>query len=153
MHWNADPILLHIGTFAIRWYGLLFAAAFLAGIQIMKMIYQREGHNTERLDDLLIYMMIGTVIGARLAHVLFYEPDYYFSHPLAILKIWEGGLASHGGAVGILLAVYLYTRKYKDVGFMWLMDRLSLPIALGASFIRIGNFFNSEIVGIPTKSS
>jgi len=150
MHWNADPVLLHLGSFAIRWYGLLFAAAFLAGIQIMKMIYQREGLKTERLDDLLIYMMVGTVIGARLAHVLFYEPDYYFSHPLAILKIWEGGLASHGGAVGIVIAVYLYTRKYKDGGFLWLMDRLSLPIALGASFIRIGNFFNSEIVGIPT---
>ena len=152
MHWNADPVLLHLGSFAIRWYGLLFAAAFLAGIQIMKMIYQREGLKTERLDDLLIYMMIGTVVGARLAHVLFYEPAYYFSNPLAILKIWEGGLASHGGAVGILIAVYLYTRKYKDGGFLWLMDRLSLPIALGSAFIRMGNFFNSEIIGTPTSA-
>ncbi|MBD3670167.1 MAG: prolipoprotein diacylglyceryl transferase [Gammaproteobacteria bacterium] len=151
MHWNADPIMIQFGSFAIRWYGVLFAAAFLSGIYIMRKIYQREGHKTDKLDDLLIYMMVGTIIGARLGHVLFYEPGYYFSHPLAILKIWEGGLASHGGTVGILAAVYLYSRKYSEGGFLWLMDRLSLPIALGAAFIRLGNFFNSEIVGTPTS--
>ena len=152
MHWNADPILFSLGGLSIRWYGLLFASAFLAGISIMKSIYQKEGLKAEKIDDLLLFMMVGTVLGARLGHVLFYDPAYYFSHPLSILKIWEGGLASHGAAIGILLAGYLYCRKHEPHGMIWLFDRLGIPLALAAGLIRIGNFFNSEIVGIPSSA-
>jgi len=147
MYWNADPVLFSLGSLSIRWYGLFFASAFLAGIYILKTIYKKEGLKEEKIDDLLIYLMIGTVVGARLGHVLFYDPSYYFSNPLAILKIWEGGLASHGASVGILLAVYLYTKKHEPNGNLWLLDRLSLAVASAAGLIRIGNFFNSEIVG------
>lgn len=152
MHWNADPVLFSLGGLSIRWYGLFFASAFLAGITIMKAIYRNEGLKDEKIDDLLIYIMLGTVIGARLGHVLFYDPGYYFSHPLSILKIWEGGLASHGGSIGILLAVYLYCKKHEPQGPLWLLDRLSLPIAMAAGLIRLGNFFNSEIVGITSTA-
>lgn len=152
MHWNADPILFSLGSLSIRWYGLFFASAFLAGIYIMKSIYRKEGLKEEKIDDLLIYLMLGTVIGARLGHVLFYDPSYYFSNPLAILKIWQGGLASHGGSIGILLAVYLYCKKHEPHGSIWLLDRLSIPLILAAGLIRLGNFFNSEIVGITSTA-
>jgi len=95
-------------------------------------------------------MVIGTVVGARLGHCLFYDPVYYLSRPVEILKIWEGGLASHGGALGILLALYLYTRRLGSPSYLWLLDRMAIPAALGGFFIRIGNFFNSEIIGMPT---
>jgi phosphatidylglycerol---prolipoprotein diacylglyceryl transferase len=149
-HWNINPILAQFGPFAIRWYGLCFAAAFLVGYWIMEWMYRKEGKSTEVLDSLLIYMLVGAVVGARLGHVLFYDPSYYFSHPLEILKIWEGGLASHGGAIGILIAFYLYTRRAGAPRYLWLLDRAVIPTALGGFFIRMGNFFNSEIVGIPT---
>lgn len=152
MHWNADPILFSLGSLSIRWYGLFFASAFLAGIYIMKSIYKKEGLKEEKIDDLLIYLMLGTVIGARLGHVLFYDPSYYFSNPLAILKIWEGGLASHGASIGILLAVYFYCKKHEPNGSLWLLDRLSMPLILAAGLIRIGNFFNSEIVGVTSTA-
>lgn len=152
MHWNADPILFSLGSLSIRWYGLFFASAFLAGIYIMKSIYREEGLKEDKVDDLLIYMMLGTVIGARLGHVLFYDPSYYFSNPLAILKIWEGGLASHGGSIGILLAVLLYCKKHEPNGSIWLLDRLSIPLILAAGLIRMGNFFNSEIVGVTSTA-
>jgi len=150
LHWNIDPILIHIGPLAIRWYGLFFAAAFLVGFQIMTWIYQREGADPASLDRLLLHMPIGAVLGARLGHVLLYDPQYYFAHPLEILKIWEGGLASHGGAVGVLLALYLVTRRPGSATYLWLLDRVAIPTALGGAFIRLGNFFNSEIVGTPT---
>ncbi len=150
IHWNADPTLFALGPLAIRWYGLLFAAAFLIGFYLMQWIYRREQQPLEELDRLLLYLLIGTVVGARLGHVLFYDPGYYFAHPLDILKIWEGGLASHGGALGILLALFLYQRKHSYVSYLWLLDRLAIPAALGGMFIRIGNFMNSEILGIPT---
>ena len=98
-----------------------------------------------------MYMVIGTVIGARLGHVLFYDPGYYLSNPLEIIMIWKGGLASHGGGLGIIIAIYLYSRKHPDQPCLWLLDRLAIPTALGASFIRLGNFFNSEILGVQTN--
>lgn len=153
IHWNADPILLQLGPLAIHWYGVLFAGGFLLGYQIMQWIYRREGHPTEQLDKLLTFIFIGTVLGARLAHVVFYEPAYYFSNPLEILKIWKGGLASHGGTLGVLLAILIFVRQHSDVRTLWLLDRLAIPTALTACFIRLGNFMNSEIVGLPTDGS
>lgn len=153
IHWNADPILLQLGPLAIHWYGVLFAGGFLLGYQIMQWIYHREGQPTEQLDKLLTYIFIGTVLGARLAHVVFYEPEYYFSNPWEILKIWKGGLASHGGTLGVLLAIVVFVRQHSDVRILWLLDRLAIPTALTACFIRLGNFMNSEIVGLPTDGS
>jgi prolipoprotein diacylglyceryl transferase len=150
-HWNVNPILVQIGPLAIRWYGLFFAAAFLVGFWIEEWIYRREGKDTRLLDSLLIQMLVGGVVGARLGHVAFYDPQYYFSHPLDIVKIWEGGLASHGGAAGILLALYLYARRAGSPPYLWLLDRVVIPTALGGFFIRLGNLFNSEIVGTPTS--
>jgi phosphatidylglycerol:prolipoprotein diacylglycerol transferase len=102
------------------------------------------------MDQLLIYIAVGTVIGARLGHCFFYEPDYFLENPLEILKIWKGGLASHGAAFGILLSLWLYVRKYK-LSFLWMIDRIVIVVALGGAFIRLGNLFNSEIYGLPTE--
>lgn len=147
MHWNMDPVFLKIGPLAFRWYGLFFASAFISGFAIMQWIYEKDGRNQEELENLFIYMFVGTVLGARLGHCLFYEPQYYLRNPIDILKIWEGGLASHGGAMGIITALFFYSRKPKTPGLLWLLDRISIPTALGGAFIRIGNFFNSEILG------
>ncbi len=150
LHWNVDPVLIHVGPLAIRWYGLFFAAAFLVGFRIMAWIYRREEADPAFLDRLLLYMLAGAVIGARLGHVLFYDPQYYLAHPLDILKLWEGGLASHGGAAGVLISLYLVTRRPGSPRYLWLLDRVVIPTALGGALIRLGNFFNSEIVGTPT---
>ncbi len=148
--WDLDPQIFTIGPFAPRYYGLLFAIGFLVGYQIMRKIFLQEGHKEEDLSSLLMHMMLGTIIGARLGHCLFYEPAYYLSNPLEILFIWKGGLASHGGSIGVLLAAYLYKRKHPDQGYLWLADRLSIGVAFTAGCIRLGNFFNSEIIGRPS---
>ncbi|MDD2943772.1 MAG: prolipoprotein diacylglyceryl transferase [bacterium] len=150
LHWNADPVLLTLGPVVVRWYGLFFASGFLVGFNLIERIYRQEKKPVADLDSLLWHMMLGTVLGARLGHCLFYEPDYYLGRPLEILKIWQGGLASHGAAVGILLSLYLYSRKHINQPFLWLVDRMSIVVALGGSFIRLGNLFNSEIIGRPT---
>ncbi len=147
--WDINPILIALGSLKIRWYGLMFATAFMSSYATMHWIYSREDKDVEQLDRLLWYLAIGTIVGARLAHCLFYDPAYYFSHPWKILAIWEGGLASHGANIGILLGLYFYQRKTTDT-YLWLVDRVAVACALGASFIRIGNFFNSEILGVPT---
>jgi prolipoprotein diacylglyceryl transferase len=147
--WNADPIAVSIGPLSIHWYGLFFAAAFIIGLQIMGRMFVREGRDKSDLDSLLGFVVIGALVGARLGHCLLYDPVYYLSNPLDILKIWEGGLASHGGVVGILVAVWAFARA-RTYPFWWLLDRIAVSAALGGSFIRIGNFMNSEIVGMPT---
>ena len=144
--WNVTPELLNIGPFSVRWYGLLFAMAFIAGFKIMQWIYSKENKPESDVEQLVIYVITGTVIGARLGHCLFYNPDYYLANPLEILMVWKGGLASHGTSIGIPIAIYLYTKK-KKVGFLWQMDRVVIVTALGGSFIRLGNLFNSEIIG------
>ncbi len=148
--WDISPVLLSSGPVKIRWYGLFFAAAFVFGHVLMAAIYRKEDRPVQDLSSLMNHMVLGTLIGARLGHCLFYDPAYYFGHPLQILKIWEGGLASHGGAVGILAALLTYSYNKRDQGFLWLLDRLALPAALGGALVRIGNFFNSEIIGYPT---
>lgn len=147
--WNVDPILLDLGVLKIRWYGLMFASAFMFSYSLMQWIYQREGKNVEDLDKMLWYLAIGIVLGARLAHTLIYDPAYYLSHPEKILAIWEGGLASHGGIIGLLIAMYLYKRGTND-SYLWLLDRVSFPATMSGAFIRIGNMFNSEILGTET---
>ncbi len=145
--WDVSPVIFKLGSIQVRYYGLFFALAFLLGyIVLERLVFKREGLKVELLDKLATYVIIGTVIGARLGHVLFYEPAYYLSHPLKILSIWEGGLASHGAAIGILLAIYLFTRK-TGKSFLWVLDRLVIVVALGGFFIRMGNLMNSEIYG------
>lgn len=152
IHWSIDPVIVSFGPFALRWYGLLFAAPFLAGLHFFRRVFREEGIPETHLDRLLLYAVLGTVVGARLAHCVFYDPQYYLANPLKILAIWEGGLASHGGIAGLLCGFWLAGRSFSPpVAFLWLLDRLALPGALGAVCIRLGNFMNSEIVGKPTS--
>lgn len=149
--WNIDPEVFSFGPFHVRWYGLFFALGFFLGYEIMAQIYRRERRNVENLSDLLLYLIIGTVVGARLGHVFLYQPGYYLTRPWEILMIWEGGLASHGGFAGVMIALYLYLKKHRDMSFLRLADRLVIPCLLAATMIRIGNFFNSEILGTPSN--
>ena len=160
IHWNIDPILFEIGSFGLRYYALCFLAAFVVSYILMLNIFKREGKTQELLDQLSIYIFLGTLIGARLGHCLFYEFDYYIQHPLEMIlpfRMINGnfeltgfqGLASHGGAIGILVALWLFSRKTKT-NFTWIADRLVLVVPLAGAFVRLGNFFNSEIIGLPT---
>lgn len=157
IQWNIDPEIFRIGGFALRYYSILFVLAFVCSYWLLYRVYKKEGVSTELLSPLSLYVFLGTLIGARLGHTLFYEFDYYKHHLLEIIlpiKIANGsfeftgfqGLASHGGALGILIAIVLYCRKYKQ-SFLWLLDRLVIVVALAAFFIRMGNLFNSEIIG------
>ncbi|WP_206483910.1 prolipoprotein diacylglyceryl transferase [Thalassotalea sp. G2M2-11] len=147
--WNVDPVLLSIGPISIHWYGALFASAIFAGLYLMKWIFQQEKQNVESLDNLLIYVVIGVIVGARLGHCLFYDPQYYLANPLKIFAIWEGGLASHGGGLGAIIGTYLYCRK-NPFSFIWLLDRLAIATALFGIFVRSANFVNAEILGKQT---
>jgi phosphatidylglycerol:prolipoprotein diacylglycerol transferase len=147
--WEADPVLLHLGPLQLRWYGLFFVGSFFLGMLMMRWIFKREGRDPSIVDDGMVYMLVGAVVGARLMHCLAYEPDYYLAHPIEILKVWKGGLASHGGLIGVLIATWLFARKHR-LSYLWLLSRIAIPGALVAAFIRLGNFFNSEIIGIPT---
>ena len=148
--WNVDPAIFQLGPFAPRWYGVFFTFGFGLGYLIMVQIYRHETRQLENLSNLFLYVFLGTLIGARLGHVLFYQPDYYLARPWEIFMIWQGGLASHGGFAGVLIAVYLYLRKYRDMSFIELGDRMAVAVMPAAAFIRLGNFFNSEILGVPT---
>ncbi len=151
INWNISPEIVEFWGIHIRWYGLLFASGFVVGYQIMQWIFKKEGKSLIDLEALTLTMILGTVIGARLGHCLFYEPAYYMMNPLEIIKVWRGGLASHGAAVGIMLALWLYSRKRKDISLLWILDRIVIVIALAGFFIRLGNFFNSEIIGVPAS--
>ncbi|MBU8892946.1 MAG: prolipoprotein diacylglyceryl transferase [Bacteroidales bacterium] len=150
INWNIDPEIVGFWGLSIRYYGILFAASFFFGYIIMQKIFKKEGLTVELLDKLTVYMAIGTVLGARLGHCLFYEPEYYLSNPLEILKIWRGGLASHGAAIGILLSLYYFSKKNKKP-YLWILDRIAIVVALAGFFIRMGNLMNSEIYGIETS--
>lgn len=147
--WNISPIILELGPMQLRWYGVLFVGSFFIGLMISKWIFQREKRNPEVLDNLLLYALIGTVAGARLMHCFAYEPHYFLSHPLEILMVWKGGLASHGGMLGVILAFWVFAKRY-DESFFWLLSRMTIPGLLIAASVRIGNFFNSEILGKAT---
>jgi phosphatidylglycerol---prolipoprotein diacylglyceryl transferase len=150
IEWSISPEIFHLGPISVRWYGFLFAMAFVAGYFIMTWVFKKEKRPQPDLEQLSVYMIFGTVIGARLGHCLFYNPVYYLSNPIEILKVWEGGLASHGAAIGILVAVYLFSKKKKNYSFLWIIDRIVIVVALAGTFIRLGNLFNSEIIGKPT---
>ncbi|WP_040571551.1 prolipoprotein diacylglyceryl transferase [Shewanella benthica] len=148
--WNVDPVLVSFMGLKVHWYGALFATAIACGFQVMKRIYIKEKLPVESLDNLLMYCVIGIIVGARLAHCIFYDPAYYFSNPLKIFAIWEGGLASHGGGLGAILALYYYRRKM-DMPFLFLLDRLAIATAIFGFFVRMANFMNSEILGLPSN--
>ncbi len=148
--WNVSPEIIKLGPISLRWYGLLFALGFVFGYMILTKIYKLEKKPQADLEQLSIYVILGTVIGARLGHCLFYDPVYYLSNPLEMIKVWEGGLASHGAAIGILISIYLITKKQKDKTMLWILDRLVIVVALAAVLIRLGNLFNSEIIGKAT---
>ncbi|MBO7571629.1 MAG: prolipoprotein diacylglyceryl transferase [Bacteroidales bacterium] len=147
--WDADPVMFSIGEHGIRWYGLLLAVGFLLGYIVLGRIMKKEGYEQKQTDKFAIYIILGCVIGLRLGHCLFYNPGYYLSHPLEILKVWEGGLASHGGAIGILLAIWLYSRRSK-MPYLESLDKVVVVVPLAGTFVRVGNFINSEILGVPT---
>jgi len=163
--WNPSPEVFTIPVinWPVRWYGLMWALAFIASHFFMNRIYKAEGRTEKALDSLTLYIILGTVLGARFGHCLFYGPWFdefnvygqlinegYLSHPLNMLKVYEGGLASHGGAIGIVVAMILYCRKQKE-NWLWLFDRLVIVVPLAAMFIRIGNLINSEIIGHVTN--
>lgn len=165
-NWNPDGTLFNIGFIQIKYYNLLWIAAFAIGWFVMKRIFDAEKKSLEQLDSLFIHTVLATMLGARLGHVFFYDWDYYQHHLIEILLpirenanevlfgIMKGyeftgfaGLASHGAAIGVIIGMYLYTRKFPEFKLLWILDRLVIPVALGAFFVRLGNFFNSEING------
>lgn len=152
--WTVDPSIFTIPftDYAPRWYGVLFALGFLLSQQVFFWIFKAEGRPEKDVERITGYMIVATIIGARLGHCLFYNPDYYLSNPIKILMIWEGGLASHGGALGILVAIYLFCKKY-NYRYLWILDRLVIVVALTGAMIRTGNLFNSEMEGTLTNSN
>jgi prolipoprotein diacylglyceryl transferase len=153
--WNANPTAFTIPglNHEIRWYGLLFALGFALGAWFVWKQWKNEKLNSVWYDKLFFYVIISAAIGARLGHVLFYNPEYYLAHPVEIFKTWEGGLASHGGVIGIIIAVWIYSRRVTHKNMLWTLDRLVVPVGFVAAFIRTGNLMNSEIYGHPTSMS
>ncbi|MFK7953753.1 MAG: prolipoprotein diacylglyceryl transferase [Ekhidna sp.] len=151
--WTTNPDIFTIPVLdnPLRWYGVLFALGFIISQQVILWIFKAEGRPEKHVESITGYMVIATIVGARLGHCLFYNPSYYLANPLKILMVWEGGLASHGGALGIFLAVYLFCRKY-NYSYLWMADRLVIVAVLTGTMIRTGNLFNSEMEGTPTKS-
>lgn len=150
IHWNVSPEIFHIGFLSVRWYGLLFAVGFLLGYNIGERMFKFEGSNLKWIESLFIYLLVATVVGARLGHVLFYGWDYYSQHPAEIFMVWRGGLASHGGAIGIFIALLIWSRRVSRRSVFWVLDRVVVPTALVAAMIRFGNLMNSEIYGHQT---
>lgn len=151
--WEVSPEIVSIGPITLRWYGLLFALGFLIGLYIVKRMFEAENAPEEWLDKAFIYVVVGAVVGARLGHVFFYDWDYYSQNLLEILQPWKGGLASHGGAIGIILALWIYSRRISKKPILWILDKVVVPTALAGCFIRLGNLMNSEIVGLPSDAS
>ena len=148
--WSISPSIVEVFGRSLRWYGLLFALAFLIGSYILGYMYRKDGHKEKEVDTLFIYAFIGITVGARLGHVLFYDPAYYLANPIEILYVHQGGLASHGAMMGTLLSLWIYARK-KKISYLWLIDRVVIAIVLGGAFVRVGNFMNSEIYGKPSE--
>lgn len=166
INWAPNEKLFEIGGFGIHIYSLMFIIAFLLGLRIYKKMFIKENVDQKYLEPLFIYMVVSTLLGARLGEVFFYNWDYFQNHLLEILLpikekadgsgyrfIGFRGLASHGATIGILIGIYLYQRIYKFKPLIWILDRLTIPVAIGGFFVRTGNFFNSEIVGKYTGSN
>ncbi len=148
--WNVNPEIVNILGREIRWYGLCWAIGVLCTSYVVQKMYEKEKLPEKWFDSLFIYVIIGLILGARLGHCLFYEPAVFLSDPIRILKIWEGGLASHGGAIGMTIGIWLFCRNVSKKSIIWALDRLIVGVAIGAAFIRVGNLMNSEIYGGPT---
>ena len=148
--WSADPVIFDIGFISLRWYALMFIIGFYIGSKLMEVYYKHDGVNPEKVYTLFLYCFIGTIIGARLGHCLFYDPGYYLANPIEMLKTWKGGLASHGGTLGVFLAVLVYARS-DHRSALWVLDRLGIAVAPVAALIRVGNLFNHEIYGHVTS--
>lgn len=144
--WKINPVMLDLGFISIRWYGLLFASGLYLGYYVADYLFKKEGSDTKSLDRITTWVIVSTIIGARLGHCLFYEPEIYLANPLLILKIWEGGLASHGAGIGIISGLILYGYLYKTP-VLWILDRLAVVTPLAGALIRTGNLMNSEILG------
>ena len=150
INWTVDPAIFSIGSREIRWYALMFLVGYAIGYKIAQRMWKREDLNPQWLDPLLFYTFFGMIIGSRLGHCLFYDPVYYLTHPIKILYTWEGGLASHGGVLGIITAIYLFSKKISHKSMLWTLDKLVTPTGLVAALIRFGNLLNHEIYGHPT---
>jgi len=156
-NWNPDDTLFKLGFIQIKYYNMLWILAFVVGWFIMKKIFIKENKTLEKLDSLFLYCVVSIMLGARLGHVFFYQPELLSSDPLSILLPIKTvpkfeftgftGLASHGAAIAAIVALFLFSRKFKDMKFLWLLDRVTITCAIGAVFVRLGNFFNSEING------
>jgi prolipoprotein diacylglyceryl transferase len=135
VNWDVSPVIFNIGSFQLRYYGVLFIIGFYLGYYMFRHFFRRENKPLELLDTLLWTLMICTIVGARLGHVLFYQPDYYLANPLEILKVWHGGLASHGGTIAIMIGMWWFVKKYgrkHNFGYIWLLDRLAVATAFAA---------------------
>ncbi len=150
MEWNISPEIVQIGPVILRWYSFMFMIAFLSGFFVLQFIFKNENIKGDRAEQVFIYMFFSTIIGARVGHCLFYETGYYLSNPLEIIMIWKGGLASHGAAIAIIIGLFIYSKRNPDFRFLWVIDRVVIGVALGGFFVRIGNLFNSEIIGSAT---
>jgi phosphatidylglycerol---prolipoprotein diacylglyceryl transferase len=151
IHWNVSPEIFNLGPLSVRWYGLLFASGFLIGYYIGEKMLKSENVPQKWIDSLFFYIIISTILGARLGHVFFYGWDYYSQNPGEILMVWQGGLASHGGALGIFIALLIHSRLITKRSVFWTIDRVVVPTALVSAFIRLGNLMNSEIYGVETS--
>ena len=151
IHWNANPEIFSLGPIHVRWYGLLFAGGFLVGYYIGEWMLKSENVPQTWIDSVFFYIIIATILGARLGHVFFYGWDYYSQNPGEILAVWHGGLSSHGGTLGILVALFIYSKVVSKRSMLWIIDRIIVPTALVACFIRLGNLMNSEIYGVETS--
>ena len=150
IHWNVNPEIFSLGPVHVRWYGLLFAVGFLFGYNHGEKMFKHENIDLKWLESLFIYLIVATIIGARLGHVLFYGWGYYSQHPIEILYVWQGGLASHGGVLGIIIAMFIWSKYVSKRSILWVLDRVVVPSVFVAALIRLGNLMNSEIYGIPT---
>lgn len=149
--WTLDPIIFQLGGARIGWYGVLFAIGLIIfGGGILAKMWKHEGLTEQSYNWLVVYVLVATVVGARLGHCFFYEPEYYLANPLEIFQTWKGGLASHGGVIGIMIAVYLYSKRVSKQSMLWTFDRLCVPTGLVAAMIRLGNLANHEIYGHAT---
>lgn len=157
INWSVNPEIFSLGPLSVRWYGLLFISGFILGWYIFKWFFNREDIPETLLDPLLYTLLAGTIIGARLGHCLFYQPDYYLGSWQGFWEIfmpWKGGLASHGGTIALIFAMIWFARKYgrrHDFDFVWILDHLAIAVCFAATFIRLGNLFNSEIYGDVTN--
>ncbi len=148
--WDINPEIFSIGSIHIRWYGLLWALGIWFTLIITQKLFKHENLPDKWIDSLFIYTVVGAILGARIGHCLFYNPSYYLANPIEILYVWQGGLASHGGAIGILISTYLFNKNVSKKGFIWVLDRLVIGAAVCGAMIRLGNLMNSEIYGGPT---